>query len=384
MFSGAVAELHGEPVDGATVRVQSCRGEFLGWGAYSSRSQIRVRIWSWDAGESIGMEYFQRRLERAIACRRKLIPSESSNAIRMVHGESDGLPGLIVDVYRDTGVVQLLSAGAEFWRGAWIALLPQLLDLRVLYERSDADVRELEGLECRTGALAGDMIETRILIEEYGVKYWVDIRTGHKTGFYLDQRDNRLRLRGLVKDRDVLDCFCYTGGFALNALAGGARRVLAIDTSSEVLQLARENLLLNGFASEAIEFQQADVFQQLRRFRDQGRKFDLVILDPPKFAPTSAQVERAARGYKDINLLALKLLRPGGILCTFSCSGGVDAGLFQKIVAGAALDAGAEVRIIGYLHQAADHPVQLSFPEGAYLKGLALVVDRADLGMSIG
>ena len=374
VFSGAVERVMGAPEDGQTVQVLDSARRFLGWGAYSSHSQMRVRIWSWDQGEAIDAAFFRRRLEAALAARQALVPEVQTNAVRLVHAESDGLPGLIVDRYADTLVMQCLSSGAERWRETIADLLLELSGLENIYERSDADVRQLEGLPSRLGPLRGQAPEGPLQIFENELKFWVDITQGHKTGFYLDQRQNRLRLRQLARDREVLDCFCYTGGFALNALAGGARSVLAVDSSAEALALGRRNLELNDFPYAQVEWLEADVFQALRGLRDRGRSFDLVALDPPKFAPTAAQVERASRAYKDINLLAFKLLRPGGLLVTFSCSGGVDAGLFQKIVAGAALDAGVDGQIVEHLHQAPDHPVALNFPEGTYLKGIIIRV----------
>jgi 23S rRNA (cytosine1962-C5)-methyltransferase len=288
----------------------------------------------------------------------------------LVHAESDGLPGLVVDRYGDVLVLQSLTAGSELWKETIADILLEETGLQIIYERSDADVRELEGLQQIAGVLRGTMPDPQITIHENKLKFTVNLRSGHKTGFYLDQRGNRLRVRQLAKDRDVLDCFCYTGGFTVNALAGGARSVLAVDTSAEALSLGRENIRLNGQQAESVEWCEGNIFQVLRKFRDEGRSFSMVILDPPKFAPTYTQAEKASRGYKDINLLAFKLLRSGGILVTFSCSGGVDAALFQKIVATAALDAGVEAQIVEHLSQAADHPVALNFPEGAYLKGL--------------
>jgi 23S rRNA (cytosine1962-C5)-methyltransferase len=245
--------------------------------------------------------------------------------------------------------------------------------LKTIYERSDADIRELEGLEPKVGILRGTNPQFPITIHEHDLKFNVNIAAGHKTGFYLDQRGNRLHVRGLAKDREVLDCFCYTGGFTVNVLAGGARSVLSVDSSADALELCRENIALNDLPADRHSVIEGDVFQLLRKFRDEDRSFDMIILDPPKFAPTAAQAEKAARGYKDINLLAFKLLRPGGILVTFSCSGGIDAGLFQKIIAGSALDADAGAQIVGHLSQGADHPVSLHFPEGAYLKGLVCI-----------
>lgn len=374
VFSGAVAQVYGAPGDGDTVEVRAANGDFMAWGAYSGRSQIRVRLWSWRQDILIDASLFRERISQALAARRALAGQVDSDALRLVHAESDGLPGLIVDRYTDTLVVQFLSCGAEHWREPIIAQLLELSGAACLYERSDVDVRELEGLPPRKGWLVGESAGSRLRIHEHGLSYWVDLEQGHKTGFYLDQRANRQRLRAYAADCEVLDCFCYTGGFTLAALAGGAASVLAMDASASALAMVRENLSLNGLSDGRTELMEGDVFRLLRALRDQGRSFDLIVLDPPKFAPTAAQAERAARGYKDINLLAFKLLRPGGLLFTFSCSGGVDPALFQKIVAGAALDAGVNAQILERLGQDADHPVALNFPEGEYLKGLVLRV----------
>jgi len=366
IFSGAVGRVDGSPGDGETVKMVNSQGQFLGWGAFSSKSQISVRIWSWDEEENIAGDFFRRRLQQAIAGR------QMNNALRLVHAESDGLPGLVVDRYNELLVVQYLSSGPERWRETLADLLVEITGIEQVFERSDVDVRALEGLPSRIGPVRGPEPPERITIRENGLDFWVDVRKGHKTGFYLDQRANRARLRQLAVGRDVLDCFCYTGGFTVHAMAGGANSVQAVDGSGDALALARENLALNRLPSEEVEWVEGDVFQTLRGLRDRDRHFDLIILDPPKFAPTAAQAEGAARGYKDINLLAFKLLRPGGLLVTFSCSGGISEDLFQKIVAGAALDAGAEAQIIERLHQGADHPVALNFPEGAYLKGFII------------
>jgi 23S rRNA (cytosine1962-C5)-methyltransferase len=304
--------------------------------------------------------------------REYLIDFGKTNAYRLVHGESDGLPGLIVDRYGDTIVFQCLSSGAEYWRETLAELLIELTGCENFYERSDSEVRILEGLEARKGIFRGEEFKQRISIVENGLSFWVDIRNGHKTGYYLDQRANRSRIREISRANRVLDCFTYTGGFSINALAGGADQVVAIDSSVEALELAKENLALNATLEGRVDWVEGDVFQVLRSFRDRGEKFDLIILDPPKFAPTISHVRRAARAYKDINLLAFKLLRRGGFLSTFSCSGGINQDLFQKIVAGAALDACVEAQIIEYLHQGPDHPVSMNCPEGAYLKGFLI------------
>lgn len=373
VFAGAIDSVDGAPADGETVRVVSREGDFLAWAAYSTGSQIRLRVWSWRAGEKIDKGFFRQRLGQAITARLELELPERGDALRLVHGESDGLPGLIVDRYAGVLVAQFLSSGAERWKETLADLLLELTGADCLYERSDVDVRRLEGLEERSGPLRGHPPQ-RVEIQENGLKFWVDVAHGHKTGHYLDQRDNRLWLRRWALGKEVLDCFAYTGGFSLNALAGGAKSVLAVDSSGEALNLAQENLRLNDLPAECASWQEGDVFQVLRGLRDRSRSFDLIVLDPPKFAPTAAHAEQAARGYKDINLLAFKLLRPGGLLFTFSCSGGIGVELFQKIVAGAALDAGVQAQIVHYLHQAADHPVALNFPEGAYLKGLVVRV----------
>jgi 23S rRNA (cytosine1962-C5)-methyltransferase len=376
IFSGAVARVDGTPQSGETVEILTDKGQFLARAAYSPFSQIRARVWTFDPDEQVDVDFFQRRIQTAIKQRTALLPDQkvegSTDALRLIHGESDGIPGLIVDRYADCLVVQFLSAGVEFWREVIVDSLSSVTGLNNIYERSDADVRELEGLPLRTGKLRGDPPGQGVITES-GLKFVVNFASGHKTGFYLDQRSNRQRVRDLAFGRDVLDCFSYTGGFTLNALAGGAKSVLSVDSSEEALRSLQENIALNSLPAEKLSVLPGDVFHLLRKFRDEGRSFDMIILDPPKFAPTSSQVEKAARGYKDINLLAFKLLRAGGILFTFSCSGGVDAALFQKIIAGAALDAGAEASIVGTLSQDFDHPVNLNFPEGAYLKGLICI-----------
>jgi 23S rRNA (cytosine1962-C5)-methyltransferase len=367
IFSGAVARVEGDPAPGDTVEVRSDAGEFLAVAAYSPESQIRARVWDWQPREIDG-GFFKERVGDAVRARSVLLEGGATNAMRLVHGEADGLPGVVADRYAATVVVQLLSAGAERWREPIAAAFAALHGVAHVWERSDAEVRELEGLPARTGPLCGGSPPARLTLREHGLSFAIDVRAGHKTGFYLDQRENRLRLRSLAEDCDVLDCFCYTGGFALNALAGSARSVTAIESSGAALDVARENARLNDL--RAVQWLEDDVFGALRRFRDERRRFDVVVLDPPKFAPTAAHAARAARAYKDASLLAFKLLRPRGALMTFSCSGGITADLFHKIVAGAALDAGVRAHIEAWLHAAPDHPVALDFPESEYLKGL--------------
>jgi 23S rRNA (cytosine1962-C5)-methyltransferase len=372
IFSGAIGRVEGEISPGDTVEVYSSNHEWLARGAYSHISQIRVRLWTWKPDELVNDTFFYRKLHRAFTIRHSLYDIGDTNSYRLVHGESDGLPGLIIDQYDDIAVVQYLSAGAEFWRESINKALIEITGCHHLYERSDADVRALEGLPPRVGSLRDNPVPDMSVIRENGLLFRVNFKTGHKTGFYLDQRHNRLLARSFSEGQDILDCFCYTGGFTVNAAVGKARSILAIDESSEALELVRVNCYLNQVSQDNIQLEQGDVFQKLRKLRDSARSFDLIILDPPKFAPTVAQVERASRGYKDINLLAMKLLRENGILITFSCSGGVSQELFSKIIAGAALDSGCEFQTIGQLHQAADHPIATNFPEGAYLKGLIL------------
>ena len=371
IFSGAVEKAGGKP--GETLLVCDVAGNPLALAAYSPDSQIRARVWSFDVSASIDKDFFQGRIEKALKLREQLPLSKHTNAMRLIHGESDGLPGLVVDRYADVLVTQFLSAGAERWRDAILDSLVQLTGCEAIFERSDAEVRKLEGLESRIGFARGNRNASRCPIVEYGLNFRVDVEQGQKTGFFLDQRENRQRVRALAAGREVLDGFCYTGGFAIAALAGGAKRISAIESSLDALNIAKENLAANPLDASKVEFVQADVFKHLRLLRDKGAKYDLIVLDPPKLAPTAAHARNAARAYKDINLLAFKLLSPGGLLATFSCSGGISAELFQSIVAGAALDAGGGAKIIERFTAAADHPVALEFPEGDYLKGLLLL-----------
>jgi 23S rRNA (cytosine1962-C5)-methyltransferase len=368
IFSGAVARLEGSVSSGETVEVRASTGAFLAWAAYSPASQIVARAWDFHEGTRVNPDWFRVRLKQAIEARSSLPGEAAARTARLVHGESDGLPGVVVDRYADVVVIQLSSAGAYRWRDTLVELIAQLTGVATIFERSDAEVLELEGLPPSVALRHGTAPTGAVQFEENGLRFEADIGGGHKTGFYLDQRDNRALLRTLATGHDVLDCFCYTGGFTVSALAGGARSVLAIDSSSASLAQARAHVERN--ALPVAEFLEGDVFQVLRGLRDRGRSFDSIVLDPPKFAPTAALAERAARGYKDINLYAFKLLRPGGLLLTFSCSGGVSRDLFQKIVAGAAVDANVSAQILRVLGASADHPVALEFPEGEYLKGL--------------
>ena len=372
IFSGAVKSSAGA-VSGDIVAVVAEDGRFLAYAGYSEHSQIVARVLSFMESDSIDENFFRHRVRAAVARRAEM--ATSTNAMRLIHAESDGLPGVIADRYGDVVVLQLLTAGIEFQRDLIARLLMEETGAKTIYERSDADVRVLEGLTPRNGLITGEPIIGEVEVVENGIKIAVDIMGGHKTGFYLDQRENRALTKLLSANADVLNCFCYTGTMSVAALAGGAKSVLSIDSSGPALETAKRNVALNSIDADdraRAEFWEADVFAALRKLRDMGRSFDLIILDPPKFAPTAHHAEKAARAYKDINLLGFKLLRPGGRLMTFSCSGGISAELFQKIIAGAALDAHVEAQIIKHLSGGSDHPVALNFPEGDYLKGLLL------------
>jgi 23S rRNA (cytosine1962-C5)-methyltransferase len=379
VFQGSVAKGRADP--GETVRVEAADGRFLAWGAYSGSSAIRVRAWSFDEAERIDAALFERRIARAVALRARL--PIVSNGVRLVHGEADGLPGLIVDRYADVLSAQFLSAGAERWKAVIADALLAATGTARVFERSDSSVRALEGLAAASGWLRGGAGgegeaggDTEVEITEHGWRLTLDVAGGHKTGFYLDQRDNRALFAQWVRQLGcarVLNGYCYTGGFTVAALAGGAAHVTSVDSSAPALERVTRHVLLNGFDAARSEAVDADVNRFLRDALKAGRRFDAIVLDPPKFAPTAAHAERAARAYKDINRLALKLLEPGGLLFTFSCSGGVDAELFHKIVAGAAIDAEADGAIVQRLQGAPDHPTTLCFPEGEYLKGLAVV-----------
>ena len=377
VYANAIDRVDGNPVPGATVLVRAHDGRFLARAAYSAHSQIRARVWSFDEAEPIDHAFFKRRVQRALAHRQTMV--RNTGAVRLIFGEADGLPGLIVDHYTaDDGrgqlVCQFMAAGVEAWKEAIVDALTGVTGCPNVYERSDVSIREKEGLEQITGVLAGDEPPETLIASENGVRYHVDVRNGHKTGFYVDQRDNRALVQQFAQDRDVLNCFCYTGGFSLAALKGGAKRVVSIDSSGEALALAQQNVSANSFDAARAEWLDADAFKTLRRLYDDGERFDLVVLDPPKFAPSREHVDRAARAYKDINLTGFRLLRPGGLLFTYSCSGAIDAELFQKIVAGAAADARVDARILKRLGAGVDHPLLTAFPEGEYLKGLLLQI----------
>jgi len=371
LYSGAINRISADATDGGVVDVLAATGGWLARGYLNRSSQIAIRLLTWDQNESIDSGFWLRRLKRAIDTRTQIPRRGCTNALRLVHAESDSLPGLIVDRYADWLVVQFLTMGIDRQRDE---ITRHLLDLCAplgIFERSDVPVRAREGLDDSTGLLAGQEPPDLVQVSEHGLQFLVDVRRGQKTGFYLDQRDNRDVVSRYCPNGQVLNAFCYSGGFAVHALSGSASNVTNVDTSYPSLELLEQNLRLNGLDPDhQAEQIQGDAFEVLRDFRDAGRQFDVVILDPPKFAFSKSQIQAAARGYKDINLLALRLLRPGGILATFSCSGAISTLLFQSILHGASVDARREVQILERLSQPADHPVHLSFPEGAYLKGL--------------
>jgi len=370
IFSGAIERIEGEVADGDVVEVRDAGRNWLARGTLNRRSQIVVRLLTWRQDELVDRAFWQRRLGQAIAARQPLASDPDITAYRLVHAESDYLPGLIVDRYGEWLVVQFLTLGIERRRDEIVTALVHLLAPQGIYERSDVEVRAKEGLEQRTGLLWGAEPPELVEVLERDHRFLVDVRQGHKTGFYLDQRENRARMPAFTAEAEVLDVFAYTGAFGVCAAAGDASQVTLVESSAPALDLARRNFARNGFERRNVEYVKGDAFSVLRGYRAQGRRFDVVVLDPPKFARGGREVKRAARAYKDVNLLAFQLLRPAGVLFTCSCSGVVSADLFQKIVFGAAVDAEREAQIIGYLAQGSDHPVALTFPEGAYLKGL--------------
>ncbi|MCG9962873.1 MAG: class I SAM-dependent rRNA methyltransferase [Shewanella sp.] len=370
VFSNGIHNVKGKPEAGETVDVVAHDGHWLGRGAWSPESQIQVRIWTFDREEQIDREFFKRRILRAQAGRDDLIREQGLTGYRLIAAESDGLPGITIDKYANVLVCQLLSMGADVWRDTIVDVLAELYPDCAIYERSDVDSRKKEGLAATMGLLHGTLPEMPVIIEENGIKIAVDVTKGHKTGFYLDQRDNRAIAARFVKGKSVLNCFCYTGTFGLYAAKAGAASIENVDVSALALDTARLNMRVNGLSDDNVHYNEADVFKLLRQYRDEGKTFDVIVLDPPKFADNKSQLNGACRGYKDINMIALQLLNPGGVLLTFSCSGLMPADLFQKIVADAALDAKREIQFIERLSQASDHPIGSAFPEGFYLKGL--------------
>lgn len=370
VLSGAVERIEGRPSPGDTVDVLSSEGSFLGKGAFSPHSQIRVRMWTFEKSERIDSSFFYSKIRKAASARCELKGLENCSAVRIVHAESDELPGIIIDRYGTFLVCQFLSAGAEKYKDIIVSSLVDIFKPEGIFERSDEETRKKEGLLPRSGPLSGKEPPDKLEIEEKGCRYLVDVRQGHKTGFYIDQRDNRQIVKEHAEEKNILNVFSYTGGFAVAALKGGARRIINIDSSRSLLRLAGENIRLNAFSESRGELIKGDAFSVLRELVSEKKRFDIVILDPPKFITSRANLVKASRGYKDINRLAFHLLKDTGLLFSFSCSGLMSPELFQKIVADAALDAGRFARIIRRMTQPADHPVSLNFPESLYLKGL--------------
>ncbi len=373
IYSGAVQSVSGEPVPGDTVTVKNSNGEFFAYAAYSPDSSIRARVWTRDPGEDIVNDFFRRRIKAAIKYRKKFWDVDDRDSLRLVHGEADGLPGLIVDKYTVFLVIQFLSAGVELWKDVIIDLLQKELKPMVIYERSDTEARIMEGLPPRTGIILGEEFDDYPIVHERKLKFMADIKEGQKTGFFLDQRDNRELVRNYSSGARVLDVYCYTGGFALSALKGRAKEVVAVDSSESALEMLRKNLSLNGLWEKKLTTIKGNAPETLRSFRDSREEFDLIILDPPKFAPNFAALESASRAYKDINLLALKLLKPGGHLFTFSCSGAMSREYFHDVISYAAQDAEADAVVTANLSQTPDHPMPFHYPEAEYLKGFIII-----------
>ena len=378
IYDTAVAGVRGRPQAGDLVAVRGHDGQWLAWAAYAPESSLRARCWSFVEADSIDAAWFAVRVAQAVRRREPLVAD--TNALRLVFGEADGLPGFVVDRYADQLVVQLQSAGAEAQREVLLDAVLRATDCTSIFDRSDSATRKREGLAAASSVARGAEPPPLVAVHEHGLRFEVDVRRGHKTGFYVDQRDNRRLTQDLAtrlaasqgRAPRVLNCFSYTGGFSLAAFRGGAGATRSIDSSADALELGRRQWELNGFPASAAIWHEADVFEALRALRNDGETFDLIVLDPPKFAASHHHVDRAARAYKDINLNALRLLHPAGYLLTFSCSGAIDVDLFQKIVAGAVIDAGVDCQLLGRLSAGEDHPMSMVHPEGEYLKGLVL------------
>ncbi len=369
IFSGAIEKEEGREENVGLADIYDYRKNWLGRGLYNAKSQIRVRLLTWQK-EPIDRDFFSRRLSQALTFRRKYI-SSSTNAYRLVNGEGDFLPGLIVDRYDEFLVCQFFTAGMALFKDDIIAALAAGDSVRGIFERSEGRVGDEEGMEPALGVQMGEAPPDLMAIEENGFKFLVDVRRGQKTGFFLDQRDNRAFLSTIARDRTVLNCFSYSGAFSVYALGGGAKSVVTLDSSKPALELAEQSLALNGFAQAGAELLKGDAFAYLKECQT---GFDAIVLDPPSLAPKRSDVNAATGGYKFLNLHALKHLNPGGVLLSFSCSQHLSLDLFQKVVFGAAVDAGRKVAILRRLGQPIDHPVSLHHPEGEYLKGLALRV----------
>jgi 23S rRNA (cytosine1962-C5)-methyltransferase len=374
IFSGAIDKVKGSPQNGTVVRVLAASADFLAYGYYNENSRVAIRLLEWDQDKTIDKSWYQQKIQTAIAARKHVLKNGDTNTCRLVFSEADFLPGLIVDQYANYLSLQILSAGIESVKADIIDILRDELSPMGIFDKSDANARTHENLEVEQGLLWGENPPELLEVKENGIRYNINIAGGQKSGFYCDQRDNRLLLSDYAEGKRVLDCFSYSGGFSLNSLKRGAMHVTSVDSSAPALETLQQNIKLNGFAAEQNTILQSDVNKQLRLFKEEGKTFDIVVLDPPKFAPSRSALDRAARAYKDLNRLGMGLLEPGGLLATFSCSGAVDIDTFKQIIAWAALDAGKEVQILKQFNQPEDHPVRISFPEGEYLKGLLLRV----------
>lgn len=372
IFSGALDRIKGSPANGEIVAVRAADKEFLAYGYYNAQSRVAIRLIEWNEEAVVDKAWYQQKLKAAIASRKHLLADGETNTCRLVFSEADFLPGLIVDQYANFLSLQILSAGIENVKEDIIAILREELQPAGIFDKSDATARKHEQLDESQGLLWGDMPPEFIEVKENGVLYHINIAEGQKSGFYCDQRDNRRILADYAAGKSVLDCFSYSGGFSLNALKQGAAEVISVDSSALALETLRNNVALNGLDTARHTAIQSDVNKQLRIYKEEGRKFDIIVLDPPKYAPSRSALDRAARAYKDLNRLGMLLLESGGLLATFSCSGAVDIETFKQIIAWAALDAGKEVQIVKQFSQPEDHPVRISFSEGEYLKGLLL------------
>jgi 23S rRNA (cytosine1962-C5)-methyltransferase len=370
IFSGAIQTLRGKAEDGSQLDVVDHKGQFLARAYYNAQSSIVARVFSRHEGENLDLDLLLRRIRSAWE-RRQALRTVDTNMQRVVASEADLLPGLIIDHYAGWVVFQILTKGMDVLRSAIVQAIQEIFEPIGIVERSDEAIRTKEGLEPHKALVSGDLKTEGVLAREQGMQLWVNLWEGHKTGFYLDQRLNRQWVGRYAEGAEVLNCFSYTGGFSVAAGYGGAKRVISVDESRPALDLAARNWQLNVNRPEAQhETVRADVFAYLRQLREQGAQFDLIIMDPPKFVSDKHHIDRACRGYKDLNLLAMQLLREGGHLATFSCSGLVSRDLFQKVVFGASVDASCDMQILHHLSQAEDHPTLLSFPESLYLKGL--------------
>ena len=370
VFSGAIDQIKGKPENGDIIRITDSNNDFLAYGFFNSKSRVAVRLLEWNLETEINESWWRRKIKIAVKHRDEL-NTEDTNTYRLIFSEADFLPGLIVDRYADFLSVQILTSGIENIKHIILDELQQLLSPKGIFDRSDASARAHEGMEASSGGiLLGTEPPEFVGVKENGIFYQVNIAEGQKSGFYCDQRDNRKWVADHVKDKKVLDCFSYSGGFSLNAMAKGAKEVISVDSSALALDTLKRNMGINHFNSIPHRLIQSDVNKQLRAFREVNEKFDVIILDPPKYAPSRSALTKASRAYKDLNRMAMLLLDEGGLLATYSCSGAVDISMFKQIIAWAALDAGKEVQFIQQFSQPADHPVRSSFPEGEYLKGL--------------